>query len=104
MGIRQKRYVGVKKSLMLAACSLLMLTPSTAQVINAKIKGLVCSSCAIGIKKHLNKTKKVERVKFDIKKELAFIYLIKGKTLTNKEIYKAIENAGYKVSEITRHE
>ena len=104
MGIRQRKYRGVNKTLMLAACSLLILNSSSAEIIDAKIKGLVCPSCAIGIKKHLNKTKKVYKVEFDIKKETAHIYLIKGKTLTDKEIHKAVENAGFKVSKITRHE
>jgi copper chaperone CopZ len=104
MGIRQRKYRGVNKTLMLAACSLLILNPSPAQIIDATIKGLVCPSCAIGIKKQLNKTKKVEKVKLDIEKEVAHIYLIKGKTLTDKEVHKAIKNAGYEVSKITRHE
>ena len=61
------------------------------------VKGLICPSCAIGIKKHLNKTKKVKLVKLDINKQLAIITELKDKTLTDTEIKTAIENAGYEI-------
>ena len=61
------------------------------------VKGLVCPSCAIGIKRHLAKTKKVDIVKLDVDKQLVFITERKGKTLTDKEIRTAIENAGYEI-------
>ena len=67
-------------------------------VIEVKVLGLVCNFCSIGIKKHLMKTEKVEKVKFDTEKHLTFIYLLKDKKLTDKEIIKAIENAGYEVA------
>jgi copper chaperone CopZ len=61
------------------------------------VNGLICPSCAIGIKKHLAKTKKVDTVKLDVDKQLVFIAELKGKTLTDKEIRTAIENAGYEI-------
>ena len=61
------------------------------------VNGLICPSCAIGIKKHLAKTKKVDTVKLDVDKQLVFIAELKGKTLTDKEIHTAIENAGYEI-------
>ena len=73
-----------------------------AQIIEVKVLGLVCSSCGIGIKKNLMKTKKVEKVTFDIKNHLTHIYTLKSSTLTDKEIYKAIIRAGYKGTTITR--
>jgi copper chaperone CopZ len=63
------------------------------------VKGLICPSCAIGIKKHLNKTKKVKLVKLDIDKQLAIITELKDKTLTDTEIKTAIENAGYEIGD-----
>ena len=50
------------------------------------------------------KTKKVEKVKFDINIQLTYIHLLKDKNLTDKEIHKAIENAGYEIGKggITR--
>jgi len=90
----------MKKILLL----LLLLLPSIilANVIEVKVLGLVCSSCGIGIKKNLMKTKKVEKIKFDIENHLTYIYTLKSNILTDKEIHKAIIKAGYKVSTIKR--
>ena len=68
--------------------------------IVASIPGLVCKSCGIGIKIHLFNTKKVNKVTFDINKQLAFISTIEGKILTTGEIRTAIENAGFSVNSI----
>ena len=65
--------------------------------ITVNVKGLICPSCAIGIKKHLGKTKKVKSVKLDINKQLTIITELKDKTITDKEIQTAIENAGYEI-------
>ena len=83
---------------------LLLLLPSIilANVIEVKVLGLVCSSCGIGIKKNLMKTKKVEKIKLDIENHLTYIYTLKSDTLTDKEIHKAIIKAGYQVSTIKR--
>ena len=78
---------------------MLLMIPSIlfANIIEVKVLGLVCNFCGIGIKKHLMKTEKVEKVKFDTDKHLTFIYLLKDKNLTDHEIRTAIENAGYEV-------
>jgi copper chaperone CopZ len=83
---------------------LFLLLPSIilANIIEVKVLGLVCSSCGIGIKKNLMKTKKVEKIKFDIENHLTYIYTLKSDTLTDKEIHKAIIRAGYEVSTIKR--
>lgn len=73
-----------------------------ANVIEVKVFGLVCSSCGIGIKKNLIKTKKVERVNLDVKEHLVYIHALGNKNLTDKEIHKAIKDAGYKTSTIKR--
>ena len=65
--------------------------------ITVNVKGLICPSCAIGIKKHLDKTKKVKSIKLDINKQLTIITELKDKTITDKEIQTAIENAGYEI-------
>ena len=65
--------------------------------VTVNVKGLICPSCAIGIKKHLGKTKKVKSVKLDINKQLTIITELKDKTITDKEIKTAIENAGYEI-------
>lgn len=63
------------------------------------VKGLVCPSCAIGIKVHLSKTKKVKKVILDINKQLAIITETEGKKLTDEEIELAIKKAGYEIGE-----
>ena len=65
--------------------------------ITVNVRGLVCPSCAIGIKRHLAKTKKVEFVRLDVDKQLAFITELKNKTLTDEEITTAIVNAGFEI-------
>ena len=94
----------MKKLLMLAACCVLIANSVPARVIEVKVLGLVCNACGIGIKKHLIKTKKVEKIKLDTEKHLTYIHLLKNKNLTDKEIHQAIRRAGYEVSKITRHE
>ena len=78
---------------------MLLMIPSIlfAGNITVNVNGLICPSCAIGIKKHLAKTKKVDTVKLDVDKQLVFIAELKGKTLTDKEIRTAIERAGYEI-------
>jgi copper chaperone CopZ len=65
--------------------------------ISVHVKGLVCPSCAIGIKRHLMKTKKVDTIKFDTKKQYTYITVLKNKKLTDAEITTALENAGYEL-------
>ena len=66
--------------------------------ITINIKGLVCPTCAIGIKKNFIKTKKVESVKLDIKNQQAHIVKIPPHKLTDGEIVKAIKSAGYEIT------
>ena len=78
---------------------LLLLIPNMlfGGIVTVNVKGLICPSCAIGIKKHLDKTKKVKSIKLDINKQLTIITELKDKTITDKEIQTAIENAGYEI-------
>lgn len=65
--------------------------------ISVHVKGLVCPSCAIGIKRHLIKTKKVNTIKFDVHKQYTYITVLKNKKLSDAEITTALENAGYEL-------
>ena len=65
--------------------------------IVVNIKGLVCPSCAIGIRKKLIKTNKVKKITLNIKNETATIYLIENKNLSDKEIKGAVADAGYEI-------
>jgi copper chaperone CopZ len=65
------------------------------------VKGLCCASCAIGIRKKVAKLDFVDKKQFkkgvelDAKTQLVTIGLRKGKTVDNKALAKAIEDAGY---------
>lgn len=78
---------------------LLLLIPNMlfGGIVTVNVKGLICPSCAIGIKKHLDKTKKVKSIKLDIEKQQTIITELENKTITDKEIKTAIENAGYEI-------
>jgi len=67
--------------------------------VEIKIKGLVCSSCAIGVKKGLDKTKLVKKVKFDTKKQLCIIEYINIE-IHPSEINQIVKDAGYQVTSI----
>jgi len=67
--------------------------------IEIKVKGLVCPSCAIGIKNGLNKTKLIKTIKFDTKKQIVLVEYISIEIHPSK-IKQIIKNSGYKVSSI----
>ena len=43
------------------------------------------------------KTKKVDTIKFDTKKQYTYITVLKNKKLSDTEITTALENAGYEL-------
>ena len=70
-----------------------------------KVLGLVCPSCAIGVKKAFQRHRSVVGVKMDTKKQLLFLDFGKtkeGKTtwVANPEIIRLVEKAGYEVASI----
>jgi len=74
--------------------------------VEIKVPGLVCSSCAIGIKKYLKKEINVKYVAFNINKQLVLIDFIEkdGRViyLTNKKLLELIKKSGYEVTYIKR--
>jgi len=70
---------------------------SYANIIEVKIKGVVCAFCSIGVRKNLIKTGKVKAVICDAKKQLSIIYLKEHKNLSDKEIKVAVTKAGYSI-------
>ena len=67
--------------------------------VEIKIKGLVCSSCAIGVKKGLDKTKLVKKIRFDTQKQLCIIEYISIE-IHPSQINKIVKDAGYQVTSI----
>lgn len=74
--------------------------------MEVKVPGLVCSSCAIGIKRKLKPEVNVKYLAFDTKKQLILIDFIevKGRIqwLRNDRIILLVKNAGYEVTSIKR--
>jgi len=71
-----------------------------------QVPGLVCSSCAIGIKKYLKKEINVKYVAFNIYKNLVFVDFVerddKVLYLKNDKLITLIKKAGYEVTYIKR--
>tara|TARA_Y100000310_G_C20270435_1_gene617730 strand:- start:120 stop:506 length:387 start_codon:yes stop_codon:yes gene_type:complete len=74
--------------------------------MEVKVPGLVCPSCAIGIKRNLKREVNVKYIAFDIIKELVLIDFVEIEGfihyLKNDKIIKLVKDAGYEVSSIKR--
>ena len=67
--------------------------------VELKIIGLVCPSCAIGIKNGFLKTKLIKQLKFDTKKQTCKIEFIFVQIHPDK-MKKIVENAGYELTSV----
>ena len=71
-----------------------------------QVPGLVCSSCAIGVKKYLKKEINVKYVAFDIYKNLVLVDFVERDDrvlyLKNDKIIALVKKAGYEVKSIKR--
>ena len=67
--------------------------------VELKIIGLVCPSCAIGIKNGFLKTKLIKQLKFDSKKQICRIEFIFVQIHPN-EMKKIVKNAGYELTSV----
>ena len=65
------------------------------QIVEVKIKGMVCSFCAQGLQKDIVKLEEVEKVEINLKKGYAKITVKKGETLPMDEVKEIIKDAGY---------
>jgi len=83
----------------LAAASKLLKDSSAISLVY--VKGLVCPSCAIGVRKNLSKLKGVDKKRFrdgiDMNPEtqLVTIALKAGAKIDNKDLIERVEDAGY---------
>ena len=73
--------------------------------MEVKVLGLVCPSCAIGLKNSFKKHPKILGLKMDTKIQLLSLDFKEGKEGTvlyikNKEVIQMIEKAGYEVRSI----
>ncbi len=66
-----------------------------------KVKGMVCSFCAQGIKKNFNAREEVAETEVNLDKMEVLIKLKKGKSLSEKVIKGLVTDAGFKYEGMT---
>ena len=88
-----------RPELRLAAAKKTLLESSEISLVY--VKGLVCPSCAIGIRKNLSKMKGVDKKRFkdgidmDPETQLVSIALKGNAKIDNKDLIERVEDAGY---------
>ena len=75
--------------------------------VEVKVLGLVCPSCAIGLKNSFKRHRSVKEVTLDTKKGLMLLDFKETKDgkvawITNPKIIKMVEESGYNVASIKR--
>ncbi len=72
------------------------------RIILVRVDGMVCDFCAQSLKKVLEKKEAVEKVEISLETKIMTITLIEGGTLSDAEIDKAVNWAGYTLAGIER--
>ena len=86
----------------LAGVLMLASFAASAASIEVKVSGMVCSMCAQGIQKKFKTHQEVKELNVDMDSKLVKIETHEGKDISDETIKKAITEAGYNVTEITR--
>lgn len=85
--------------------SLLALTASLAaraETIEMKVNGLVCGFCAQGVETMLRKHPATAEVVVSLENKMVVVVTRDGASITNEELTKAINDAGYDLKVIMR--
>ena len=69
------------------------------QIVEVKIKGMVCSFCAQGLQKGIGKLEEVENVEINLKKGYAKITVKECETIPMDEVKEIIKDAGYLIND-----
>jgi len=92
----------VKKTLV-AALLLSLATPAIhATTIEMKVHGMVCGFCAQGIEKSLRKLPATAEVTVSLENQLVAVTTRDGTDITDTDLHKLIEEAGYDLKQIVR--
>ena len=75
---------------------------TSAETIQATVKGMVCGFCATGIEKTFRAQPEVKSVDVDLENKLVTIYTKQGQTIDDAKIKKLLGNSGYSVVGIVR--
>jgi copper chaperone CopZ len=79
-------------------------TTSIAATIEMTVNGLVCAFCAQGIEKKLKKFPATTDVVVSLEQRLVAVALKDGQDISDEDLRKALQDAGYTVKAITRTE
>ncbi len=66
-----------------------------------RVDGLACPYCAYGIEKKLKKTEGVEKIDIDINNGVVRVNVAEGVTLTEAQMAKLINDAGFTLRAMT---
>ncbi len=77
-------------------------TTASADTIEMKVYGLVCSFCAQGIEKTLRKNPATDDVVVSLENKLVAVATKAGQDIPDADLTKALTEAGYDVKEILR--
>lgn len=69
--------------------------------ISIRVDGLTCPFCAYGLEKKLKRLEGAEKIHIDIEKGIALIQVREGSDIDEKNLKKAVEDAGFTAREIT---
>ena len=96
----------MKKSLLTITATmafLLSALPALAgEKVEVKVKGMVCSFCAQGIKKKFSGFDEVSKIEVNLDDKWVKLELVDKKTLSDEQIKTSIKDAGYDVVSIER--
>lgn len=81
---------------------ILMSSMTYAEVLNVKVKGMVCAFCANGLEKKFKKLDGLKSVKVSLKTKLITAKFEGKVPLNNDELKKLIVDSGYNVASIER--
>lgn len=103
MNIKQRSKVLFLLGLVLIALPLSYgaLAQGKAEEISIRVDGLSCPFCAYGLEKKLKRLEGAESIHIDIDLGIARIRLHEGKKIEEKDLKKAVEDAGFSAREIT---
>jgi copper chaperone CopZ len=88
----------------LAVILLAISSSSPAATIEMTVNGLVCAFCAQGIEKKLKKFPATTEVVVNLEQRLVAVALKDGEDISDEDLRKALQDAGYTVKAITRTE
>lgn len=90
------------RMMVLGVTLMMPVSASAAEVVQAKVLGMVCDFCARSMEKVFMETEKVEKVDVSLDTQTVTLTLKDGATLTDDEVKQGVTFAGYETEGITR--